>query len=91
MTNLPIPAVPDLARVNGETRNEVIDCLRHYYETSGPFNYLSAIRSVKSSYKGFHDLPQLIAGCAQEKTKQGRQSNEEVVRLAAPSSFDRKT
>jgi hypothetical protein len=91
MMNLPIPAVPDLARANGQTLNELIDWLRHYYETSGPFNYRSATRSVKCGYKGLHDLQQLVAGCAKEKTTQGRQSNEEVVRLAAPISFGRKT
>lgn len=46
MTNLPIPAVPDLARANGQTLNELIDWLRLYYEANtAPFNYLSGTRS----------------------------------------------
>lgn len=92
MTNFPIPAVPDLARASGETRDEVVAWLKEYYEASGgPFNYLTGTRSVKQGYRGLHDLTHLLAGCAKEKLKQGRLSNEEIVSLAAPLAFGRKT
>ncbi len=92
MTNLPIPPVPDLARARGGTRDELISFFIAYYSTDGAhFNYLAGTRSVKAAYKGLHNLEQLLAGCVQEKTKQGLKSNSDVVRLAAPLSFGRRT
>lgn len=92
MNKLPIPPVPDLARLAGQTRDEVISSLLIYYETNSvPWNYLSGTRIIKVSYKGLHDINQLLAGCSREKTKQGRISNAEIVRLAAQIAFDRKT
>jgi hypothetical protein len=92
MTQLPIPAVPDLARARGETRDELISWFLGYYDTDGaPFNYLSGTRAIKYGYKGVHTLDQLVAACAKEKTAQGQKSNSEIVQLAAPISFGRAT
>jgi len=92
MTQLPIPAVPDLARASGETRDELISWFLAYYETSGaPFNYRSGTRAIKIGYKGLHSLAPLVDSCAREKTAQGRKSNSEIVQLAAPVSFGRGT
>jgi hypothetical protein len=92
MTQLPIPAIPDLARASGETRDELISWFLAYYDTDGaPFNYLSGTRAIKQGYKGYHSLAPLVAGCAKEKTAQGRKSNSEIVELAAPISFGRAT
>jgi len=92
MTQLPIPPITDLARADGETLDQVISWLIEYYDTTGaPFNYLSGTRAIKQGYKGYHSLPPLIAGCAKEKTEQGRKSNSEIVELAAPISFGRAT
>jgi hypothetical protein len=46
---------------------------------------------IKQAYKGFHVLPHLLAGCMAERTKQGRSSNSEIIRLAAPLAFGRRT
>ena len=90
MDKLPTPPVPDLARVLGETRDEVVRWLLDYYNAKGAsFNYLCATRVVKQSYKGYHSLPQLLAGCDTEKSKQGKKSNREVVSYAAPVAFSR--
>ena len=92
MTKLPIPAIPDLARARGSTRDELISWFLTYYdEGGGPWNYLSGTRSIKSSYRGLHKLDQLVSGCGAEKNKIGRANNEEIVRLAAPVAFERAT
>ncbi len=87
---LPPPPVPDLARIEGETVDEVIQWLTHYYEDEGcPWNYRTGTKAIKSAYKGLHRLDPLLAGCLKEKTKQGRISNSEIVRHAAPLAFGR--
>lgn len=92
MSGLPTPPVPDLARLSGQSFDEVVSQLLTYYDTqSVPWNYVSGTRVVKCSYKGMHDLKALLAGCSIEKTKVGRRSNEEVVQLAAPNAFQRST
>lgn len=92
MTQLPIPAITDLARAHGATRDELISWLIAYYNADGaPFNYLSGTRVIKQGYRGYHNLDALVAACANEKTEQGRKSNSEVVKLAAPISFGRVT
>ncbi len=90
MTNLPIPTVPDLARARGTTRDQLTDWFLTYYDTDGaPWNYRSGTRSLKVGYRGLHNLDQLVAGCAREKTKSGRKANEDIVRMAAPIAFGR--
>lgn len=92
MIQLPIPAVPDLARASGDTRDELISWFIAYYDSDGaPFNYVSGTRAIKLGYKGFQNLAGLLSACAKEKTAQGRKSNAEIVELAAPISFGRTT
>ncbi len=93
MINIPIPPVPDLARAQGQTVEEVVEWFRNDYYT-GPSvngNYLTGTRCAKASYRGLHNLPQLLAACDKEKQKQGKRSNSEVVELAAPVAFGRST
>ena len=54
MIRLPIPAVPDLARAKGTTRDELITWFFTYYGEGGAsWNYRSETRSIKSGYRGF--------------------------------------
>lgn len=86
------PPVPDLACIEGETVAEVVEWLTHYYEDDGcPWNYRTGTKSIKAGYRGLHRLDLLLASCAQERTKQGRISNGEIIRLAAPLAFGRST
>ena len=92
MIHLPAPSLPDLARASGQTLEEMVEWLKAYYSDQGGFfNYLSGTRSVKQSYRGFHNLPQLIAGTQADRTAQSRKSNAEIVTMAAPLAFGRKT
>lgn len=87
---LPTPSVPDLARIEGSTVEEVSKFLINYYNTSGGvFNYVRSIKAIRQSYRGFHNLSQLISSCDSEKTGIGRKENKEVVRYASPLAFDR--
>jgi hypothetical protein len=89
---LPTPPVPDLACVQGETVPQVVEWLTRYYEDDGcPWSYRTGTKSIKAGYKGLHRLDLLLAACARERTTQGRISNTEIVRLAAPRAFGRVT
>lgn len=92
MIVLPTPSVPELARIGGETLDDVVQSLIAYYSTDpAPFNYRTGIKAVMASYKGFHKLPLLLAACDREKLPQSKVSNREVVELAAPLAFGRAT
>jgi hypothetical protein len=89
---VPTPPVPDLARVEGDTVDQVVEWLTEFFEAEGcPWNYRSGTKAIKAGYKGLHRLDLLLAGCQKEKTKQGKISNSEIVRLGAPLSFGRAT
>jgi len=92
MSKLPTPPVPDICRAEGETVPELVSWFVHYFEEeSCPWNYRRGTRITKTSYRGLHRLDLLLAGCDQERTKQGRKSNRELVQLAAPLAFGRNT
>ena len=89
---LPVPSVPDLVRLKGDTRDAIAIALRDFYAANGaPFNYISGTRGIKFGYKGLHDLKQLVASAAAENTAQGRKSNKEIISGAAPLAFNRNT
>jgi hypothetical protein len=86
------PPVSDLACVQGETVEQVVGWLTRYYEEDGcPWNYRTGTKAIKAGYRGLHRLDLLMASCAKEKTRQGRISNAEIIRLAAPIAFGRST
>ena len=92
MIKLPTPPVPDLARAEGNTVDEIIRWFLVYYDADVvPWSYRAGTYCVKQSYRGLHDIKLLKAGCAREKIEQSKKSNENIVELAAPIAFGRKT
>jgi hypothetical protein len=89
---VPVPPVPELARLGGNTPDEVVEELVRYYNRgSAVFNYRTATRATLVSYKGLHDLRLLTTGADKERTNVGKKSNSEVIQLAAPLAFGRRT
>src|SRR5690348_6908136 len=92
MINVPVPPVPDLARIGGRTVDEMIAWLVEYYDTASiPWNYRVAARAVKMAYKGLHDIGPLVHASTQVKNKIGQKANNDVISLAAPLAFERQT
>lgn len=92
MPKFPVPPVTELSRAEGSTVDEMFAWWTAYYDRNPvPWNYLRGTKCVRASYGGLHNLPQLVAGCAAEKIDQGRVSNSEIVTLAAPLAFGRRT
>lgn len=92
MAHYPVPSVPELARAGGSTVDEMVSWWQAYYGREPvPWNYVRGTKVVRAAYSGLHSLPQLVAGCAAEKIDQGRKSNSEIVELAAPLAFGRRT
>lgn len=92
MRKYPVPPVPDLARAAGATVEEMLAWWLTYYDRDPvPWNYVRGTKIVRSSYDGLHELRLLLAGCEAEKIEQGRKSNSDVVTLAAPLAFGRRT
>lgn len=92
MPDFPTPPVTDLARIAGVTKDEMVQWLIAYYNRPDiPWNYICGRKCIIEAYKGLHALPLLVAGCAREKNNVGRDSNEQIVTLAAPLAFGRKT
>jgi hypothetical protein len=87
---LPTPPLPELARAEGSTVSEMGEWFVHYYNTRPvPWNYRPGTRAIRASYRGFHKLPALLAGCTSQENAVGRSANIEIVRLAAPLAFER--
>ena len=63
MTNLVVPPVPDLARIEGSTVEEAFHWLIGYYERDLiPWSYRTGTKCVKHGYRVIHKLSPLLSG-----------------------------
>ena len=82
----------ELIRADVSSVDNAAACLRHFFEPDGgSFNYLAANKRVKLAYKGLHQLKPLVEGLPSDVKKVGHKPNMEVVTIAAPVAFGRKT
>jgi len=59
--------------------------------SGGGFNYIDATKRIKAAYKGLHSLKDLTRIVPSKMEKVGQKYNIDVVKLAAPKAFGRKT
>lgn len=86
------PSVPEIVRIDTSSIDSAVAHLISVLEPSGgSFNYLEATKRVRAAYKGLHDLPMLLSASPTTKSRVGFNQNMDVVRLAAPRSFSRRT
>ncbi|QFY59874.1 hypothetical protein FZ934_05165 [Rhizobium grahamii] len=85
-------SLPDIVRVPSFNEDAAIAYVVAELEQSGHgFNYLDASKRVKAAYKGLHDIKHLTMPQGISKNKVGQKANLELVSLAAPISFGRRT
>ncbi len=89
MSRLLTPPVSELIRTPTDTIENAVSSLCRFYENNGTFNYLNGTKTIKAAYKGLHHLPSLLAGFDKEVV--GVKANRDIVELAAPIAFNRKT
>jgi hypothetical protein len=93
---LTLTAKPPLIEVlRADTRNTetAIISLMEFYAPSetGQFNYLRSLKAVRKSYQGLHNLTALEYALPSEKERVGFKPNQEVIGMACPCAFERKT
>jgi hypothetical protein len=89
MIPLTTPPLPEVLFTPTDSIASAITSLTNFYEGTGNFNYLDSTKIVKTAYRGLHNLELLMAGLKEEKV--GVVPNRDVVALAAPLAFGRKT
>lgn len=86
------PSLPEIVRVDSSSLPSAIAHLVSFLDPGGgTFNYLESTKRTRKAYQGLHNL-QLLTACRPSQTgKVGLCHNIDVVKLAAPLSFGRKT
>lgn len=82
MGKLRLPAFHDIARLVGSDVDETEANLYEYYANpdGAPFNYQRARKFARFAFGRMLPLQQILDSCQNERTDQGRKSNEEVLR-----------
>jgi hypothetical protein len=91
MSKLRVPALPDFLRVIGRDAHETEAKLYYYYanQQAASFNYVRASSLSRFAFEHNVALDQILDACEQEKTKQGKKSNADVLRLLWDSAAGR--
>jgi hypothetical protein len=92
MTLTPPPLVEVLRADTTSVETAVASLLEFYNPPDvGKFNYLRSIKAVRTAYQGFHRLEQLLAAPISVQERVGFKPNQDVITLACPLAFGRKT
>lgn len=85
-------SLPEIARIDTSTEESAIaHIVSALTPSDGGFNYLDATKRIKVAYNGLHRLDLLTQITQANAAKVGQVYNVQVVKLAAPNAFNRKT
>ena len=94
MIPLTTPPLADVIKADTTSVETAITSLMEFYDPAGGggwFNYLRAIKAVRTAYHGVHRLDLLEATTPSEKKRVGYKANQDVISLASPLAFGRTT
>ncbi|MEF0939099.1 hypothetical protein [Rhizobium sp. BR 362] len=85
-------SVPEIVRVPVlSIESAIAHIIAELNGSAGGFNYIDATKRIKVAYKGLHNLNDLVRVAPSMAEKVGQKYNIDVVKLAAPEAFGRKT
>ncbi|TPN46989.1 MULTISPECIES: hypothetical protein [unclassified Mesorhizobium] len=93
MIPLTNPPLVEVLRADTTSVQTAVRSLLEFYNPidGGKFNYLRAVKAVRKAYKGFHQIDQLLAAPLSTKERVGYKPNQDVIALASPLAFNRRT
>lgn len=93
MIPLTNPPLIEVLRADTTNVQTAMRSLLEFYNPvdGGKFNYLRAVKAVRKAYKGLHRIDQLLAAPLSIQERVGYKPNQDVIALASPLAFSRKT
>ena len=93
MIPLAKPPLVEVLRADTTSLDTAVQSLMEFYSPidTGKFNYLRAVKTARMAYKGLHRIDLLLAAPPSVAKRVGFKPNQDVIALAAPLAFGRKT
>jgi hypothetical protein len=87
------PPLIEILRADTTNVETAVASLLEFYNPAHDvrFNYLRSVKTARVAYQGLHRLDQLLAAPASVQKKVGFRPNQEVISIACPLAFGRKT